>query len=456
MRVPGVSVPASRELLRAWQAVLGKLQFELNAQTFEAWFRDSRPLGVQDGRLYVETRDNLALPWLNERLAFIARRVACDVFEQDLMVEFVGHGHTLDEEPDAATERADAAVVDDAPLPYARPRSADAPLIGRVNRRYVLDQYLETRGNRFALDACSSMLNDDELAPPAIAVWGAPGMGKTHLLHAVAQQAHAAGWATACLNAEDFTSRYQAALRHKDTTGLQDGLRNVRLFILDDLQYLVGKPATQDELVFTIDAVCDGGGHVLVAGELHPRELQLPERLNTRLSSGVVARIEPFDTAERRRFVECVVRRSRSALPGWAIERIAAMGDVPARLVQGAVNAALGLQRIDRLDLERLDLELSRLALHEYAPASATADEIIDAVACYFGTTADDVRGRSRKPAIASARAAAAAALAERGNSLAEVATVLGGRHRSTVAPIVDRGRKLLDSDPGLRARIAG
>ena len=442
------SVPGSLDLARAWKAVLGRLELELNPRTFNAWLRDTRPVRLEGSRLLVETQDNLALPWLNERLAFVVHRALCAVFDADVHVEFVGHGYAANGHEPAEGDSAAPAAGDSS--------SSLRGLIGRVNRRHALDRYVPARGNRLALDCCLAVLGDNEFAPASVAIWGGPGLGKTHLLHGTAMRAQAMGWPTACLSAEEFTSRYQQALRAKDVEDFQSSLRSVRLFVLDDLQYLVGKRATQDELVHTIDAVCDQGGHVIVAGELHPLELDLPERLTTRLSAGVVARIEPFELQERRTFVECVARHLRAALPGWAIDRIAALGDVPVRLVQGGVHCAIMLQRSGMLEPGRLDLELSRLALTELTPAAATPEQVLEAVARQYDATASDLRGRSRKPSHSSARAVAAALLQERGKSLSEIASVLGGRNRTTISPIVARGKRLLEAEPELRSRLAG
>jgi chromosomal replication initiator protein len=451
VRVSGVSLLDSRELTRAWHAVLGRLELELNPRTFDAWLRNTRVQCCVDGRLFIVTEDNLALPWLNERLATVVGRAASAVLGEDLSIEFVGQREDATTPVLVRDEEGEPSLLPGAPWESSLPE-----LVGRVNRRHTLDIYLPARGNRLALESCLALLAGDECAPACIAVWGGPGLGKTHLLHGVALKARAAGWAVACLNAEDFTNRYQGALRAGEASDLQERLRGVRLLIIDDLQYLVGKHRTQDELVHTIDAVCDEGGHVLVAGELHPLQLDLPERLTSRLSAGVVARIEPLDMAERRAFVECLARRLRAALPAWAIDRIAALGDVPVRLVQGAVHCAVALQRCAMLDAGRLDMELSRLALSEFSPAAATPDQVLEAVAAYYGTTASDLRGRSRKPALASARAVVAATLHDRGKSLSEIAEFLDRRDRSTMSPVVTRGRRILESDPMLRTRLAG
>ncbi len=456
MRVSGVSVPGSRELVRDWQAVLGRLELDLNPRTFDAWLRGTRPLAVEDGKLIVECQENLAIAWLNERLSYVVRRAVSAVFGEELEVEFIARGssdRSNDAGADTACEEGSSATTSSS---SREPRISDARLIGRVNRRFGLDHYVPARGNRLALNCCMAILQEDEAAPGAVAVWGGPGLGKTHLLHGVAQRALSAGWPIACLSAEDFTTRYQAALRANDVASLQANLRGVRLFILDDLQYLVRKRATQDELVHTIDAVSDAGGHVVVAGELHPLEMDLHERLTTRLSSGVVARIEPMQHAERRALVESVARRLRAALPPWALDRIAAMGDVPVRLVQGAVHSAVALQQSDLLELGRLDAEIAHLTVTEYAPAGATPDEVLEAVARHFQASVDDLRGRSRKPALANARAVAAAILQEQGRSLAEVGELLGGRNRTTLSPIVARGKRMLEAEPSLRSRLAG
>jgi chromosomal replication initiation ATPase DnaA len=125
------------------------------------------------------------------------------------------------------------------------------------------------------------------------------------------------------------------------------------------------------------------------------------------------------------------------------------------RALQGAVHSAFALERAGMLDLRRLDAELTRIAITEAAPAPCADRLLIEAVARHFEASMEDLLGRSRKTRVAEARAVAIAALRDRGRSLTQIAELFDGRNKSTLSPLVERGRALLADDPDLRLRLA-
>ncbi|MBI5948895.1 MAG: ATP-binding protein [Chloroflexi bacterium] len=435
----GYRTSEDQALAHAWQAVLGRLEVELTSQNFDTWLRETRALRMEETTLVVEAKSAFACDWLNRQLATVVRRAVSHVLESEPEVLFVPR----------RVDGASAALF----APCAAPAPAST-VVGCVKKTHTFESYLRADGNGLAVDRCLSLFDPAGFPMSPIVIYGSPGMGKTHLLHAAALQAANAGWPVACLSAEEFATRYLGSLRRGAIDDFQASVRNVRLFVLDDLQYLAGKKGTLDELVHTIDYVTNTGGHVVIASEQHPADMGLPERLESRLSSGVVTRIEPFGAADRRAFIERRAREARAALPSWAIERIGGLNALSVRALQGAVNNAITLQWGGQLDMRRLDAELTRVAVSEVM-GGCPDTEVIETVARHFQLTRDDVTGTSRKPAATAARATAAAALRERGRSNSEVGAVLGNRDRTTIPALAERGQQLLAADPNLRAKLA-
>lgn len=436
------TIPASsrRDLVESWQAILGRLQLDLNPLNFNGLARETRPLRMEGNAIVVEARSTIARDWLDRQLGVVIRRAICHVLGDDADVEFVAPG-----------ERPAPALPEESEPVNARA----GKILGSLNCAFSFEQYVAGEGNRLALDCCMALLDPEQARISPVVIFGAPGLGKTHLLHAVACRAAGTGWPVACLSAEEFTTRYQNAIRTNTAGEFKEAIRAVRLLAIDDLQYLAGKKGTQDELVHTIDAVTNAGGVAVVASEAHPFDIGLPERLASRLAGGIVTRVEPFMGAERRAYVDHLARALRISLPAWAIERIAGAEVPSVRLLQGAVHAAVALQRCNRLDVQRLDAELTRLTVAEWSRRGKGDLVAIEAVARYFEVTLDDIAGRSKKPVMTAARAAAAAALKGRGRSLADIGALLGKRDRSTVSDLAERGRAIIEEDAELRALLA-
>jgi len=427
----------ARELARTWRGIVAHLQLEVNPAGFDVWFDGTRPLSLTEQELLVEARSSFVADWLNDRLAHVVRGVAAKFLEGDVHVRFVPAGSA----PASACQ-----APSDAP---------SGTLVGEVNRRLTLDGYLHAAGNYLAVQCGRAVLSTDEPAVTPVAIWGPPGVGKTHLLHALANAALSLGWAVACLSGEGFANRYAGAVRRKEVETFQASIRSVRLLVVDDLQYLAGKPGTQDELTHTIDAVINGGGYVAVAAETHPLELNLPARLTTRLAQGIVACIEPLAFPDRRAFIQETARRRHAPLPAWCVDRIAQVPAPSVRVLLGAVNGAIMLDRCGLLDPGRLDAELARIVVCDAASGQRDAETILAEVARRYQTTPEALAGSSRSRTDAEARAVAAALLQESGRSLSEIGKVFD-RDRTTMGPLATRGRKILESHPALRAQLAG
>lgn len=431
-----------RDLSWDWRTVLGHLEVELPAAAYDTWLDGSRAIGIDEGTLLVAPRSAFLCDWLNERMARTVERTIAEVLKEELAVRFVWPSAL----PGEATPRCSGS---------GDITSTRAPLVGSVNARFTFERYLQAEGNEFAYQACARLLDPGALPMTPVFVYGSPGVGKTHLLHAAAARAAAAGWGVACLSAEQFTNRYVHARKQERLAVFKAELRSVGLLVVDDLQYLAGRESTTEELGLTIDEISNAGGKVVLASEVPPYEMSLPQRLVSRLMAGVTALIEPFGIDERRAFIEWLAREQRVALPVWAIERIAGCEVPSVRVLQGAVNAAVLLQQSGKLDLRRLDASLMHLTAVAVAPPSLGDKELVERIAKHFQVTFEELVGRSRSGSVGEARAVAAAALHNRGRSFAQVGAMLSGRDASTVKGICQRGLVLIDSDPLLRSQYA-
>jgi chromosomal replication initiation ATPase DnaA len=204
-----------------------------------------------------------------------------------------------------------------------------------------------------------------------------------------------------------------------------------------------------------MEAVKNAGGHVAFASERHPFELPLLERLRSRIGEALITEITPFEAEERRAFVECVARRQRVALPGWAIDRIANCGVASVRVLLGCVRAAAGLEHSQQLDARRLDASMTAVAGAD-AAADLGEKDLLGRIANYFSVATADVESRKRGKQLSEARNVAAALLHGRGYSLPRVGAVLGGRDKSTAHDMVKAGKAVIEERQDLRDLLAG
>ncbi|MCC6959727.1 MAG: AAA family ATPase [Dehalococcoidia bacterium] len=428
-----------RTLSRGWQGVLGRLELEINRHNYATWLAGTRALRIEGTALIVQARSVMTCDWLNRQLRVVIERAAMQAFPSITSVQFVVPG-------EAAAEPVEAA----APAAYAAPT-----VVGIVNPHFTFDGYVTANGNLVAVRSCEDLLAAAEQQVSPVVVYGPPGMGKTHLLHAVAGRARDLGRRVACLNADDFTNRFYAALKSGRGEDFKAAVRAVDLLIIDDLQSLATKKAAVDELVNTMEEVTNSGGHIVIASERSPFELGLPERLESRLAAGIVTRVERFDCGEQRAFVEAIARRRRVSLPGWAIDRIAATRASSVRELLGRVHEAIQLERLGRLDMAALDARVAGNAVVEAAQEHIRHAALLTRVATYFDVASESLRGRDRGTRVSTARAVAAAALKLQGASVREIGELLDGRDPSTIQSLSTRGKKLIAEDTALAAALS-
>lgn len=429
-------------LARTWTSVLGQLEVELNRPVFETWVRGTRFVSYDDTSeiATIEAANSFACTNLQERFPLVVLRALQTRLSNVRDVQFI--------EPLArrsAPERP-AAVPNQTPEPIGR-------LVGAVNCGFTLDRYIDATENKLARSSCLALLSSTAQKVSPVVVYGPPGHGKSHLIHALGNEAMRRGRSVACLSSEQFANHFITAMKADNIEEFHHSMRSVDLFILDDLQYLTGKKATANELVHTMDAITTAGGSVVIASESSPKELTLPARLISRLASGLVTRIGYLDRDARRRFIAQVTATFGTELPGWASERISSIEGLSVRTLQGAVNTAMHLERNGLLDLASLDTQLTETIMSAALPAERTARDIIDEIARHFATTFDEVIGRSRHRQATSARAVIAFVLTQRGVSQGAIAEMLGKRERTTVRDMLVRGERLLQEDESLRRR---
>ena len=436
--MPPTSAPAvDRDLTLQWAGVLGRLEVELNKHNFTTWFKGSQPLRLEGSTLVVAASSRHVCTWLNEKMLMLVERAMVQSFPAGTSVRF---------------------VAPDTPDVEARPSGPAKPpagyVIGKVNCAYTFEDYVRADGNRLALQVCQDLAYGRDTRFNPVVIFGSPGMGKSHLLHAMACEAERRGGVVVLLTAEEFVNRYMDAWRGKRLPQFHAEMRAADLVLIDDLQQITGKDASQHELVETFEAVTNAGGAIAIASEKDPAELPLVERLKSRLQMGITCEVRPFARDERREFVERHARRHRVSLPGWAIDRIAASGATSVRVLMGAVNAAINLERNQMLDPARLDEHLARAVISDARTEASGERQLLERIARHFEVALCDLLGRAGGSAEKEARAVAVAALQKRGRSLTQIGHEFDGRDKGTLSVLGKKGRELLKADETLRSLV--
>lgn len=423
-----------------WARVREELRTEVPDFKFAIWLEPLELAGVDDSTLFVRAPDHIRT-WVRDRYLPMVRDAARRGLYPDASVEIV----------DERWQAPEAAAV-------AGPNTGGRG--GRLIPKYTFDQFVIGRGNRFAHAAALAVAELPGQAYNPLFIHGRPGIGKTHLLHAIGNfiTLYGSGLRVRYATVEEFTSEFVAAARARDTSGFKQRFRDVDVLLLDDVQFLAEKTRTREELFHTFNELHASGRQLVMTSDREPEQLtELEDRLGERFASGLVVGLDPPDLQVREAILAKRARTDDVTAAPELIHEIAtrvttSVRALEAALIQVVAHASLrGEQASPALARAILrDLPVRRA---ERAPPTPAA--IIAASANQFGVAHDAVVARDRRPTVARARKVAmylTRTLTKR--SLPEIGRDFGGRDHSTVLHAVRAVTTDLRRDPALAQAV--
>ncbi len=422
-----------------WNRVREELRADVADFTFHIWLDPLRLAAVRDTAVFVTAPDHIRT-WVRDRYAVRLQAAVRRGYRPDATVEVVA--------PDWEPGPSDGA--DPAPAPRAQQR----PLLAK----YSFEQFVIGRGNRFAHAAALAVAEQPGHAYNPLFIHGRPGLGKTHLLHAIGNyiSRHEPGMQVRYATVEEFTNEFVRALKEREMAAFKGSFREVDVLLLDDVQFLAEKARTEEELFHTFNALRDSGKQLVMTSDRPPDELEsLEQRLGERFGSGLVVSIEPPDITVRRAILEKRARLDGVAAGSDLIDEIAARVSTSVRALEAALIQVVAYASLRN---ESPTPEVARRLLKRIAPAPGdpcSVPTIVAAAAEVFEVRPEQLVARDRRPAVARARKVAmylARELTEQ--SLPEIGRGFGGRNHSTVLSAVRSIDTEVHRDPELAMTV--
>ena len=425
-----------------------EMRGELTDFIFHVWIEPLRPAGQVGDTLFIAAPGHVR-GWVRERYGGLLRKAARNAGGAHLRVEMVGQ----DWSPPAAAE--------------PEPRSSVAQSVG-LNPKYTFEQFVICDANRFAHAAALAVAEMPGQAYNPLFLHGPPGLGKTHLVHAIGNYIarYGDGLSVRYATVETFTSEFVGALRSEGAAAFKSRFRGADVLLIDDIQFLGSKEKTGEELFHTFNALYETGRQLVFTSDRRPAELaELEARLRERFECGLVVPVERPDPAARE-----VILRKRMVHDGVqmtddAVGELARRVGSSIRALEGALIrvVAYASMRGEAATLETVRSVLGRLPeASSEPPRGATLESIQDAAAETYGVSRDRLLARDRTPQVAIARQVAmylARELTDEtlpaiGRSFARNhATVIHAHKRVSAA--VAAGGPASDTVDMLRARLA-
>jgi chromosomal replication initiator protein len=431
-----------------WQAVLHKLSSQVGKQSYETWFSGMEVLRFDAGEVELGVANRFIREWVSDHYLAAIREAVGEVTGGSPEIRFSISGKAF-REMRAQQEK------ELPPTPAPAPRAGTTP---SLNRDFTLDEFVVGPSNRLAQAACVGVVETPASVYNPLFIYGDSGLGKTHLLQAVcrATLAKNPGAKVMYVSCEEFVNGYISAIQAQRIDQFRARYRQVDMLVIDDIHFLTAKAKSQDEFLFTFDALHNLGKQVVLSSDAHVKEIaSLQSKLVTRFVSGLVARIQPPDYETRVAILRHKAQKCGLRLSDDMFDEIARQVDRNVRELEGALKKLAALASLDGGDPSPA---LVRLALRELTTSRdgpVTLKEIAKAVQGEFGVTIPDLRSRKRTRNILRPRQIAmfvAKHVTE--HSLAEIGAFLGGRDHATVVHSAKRVRAELAKDEGYRRTV--
>ena len=419
-----------------WNSVLDILRQSVTETAMNTWFADCEPVELHDGCLTICAQNDFKRNIISERFADSIRGALRDLFSGEFDLQILTREELDELEGEAPAEDTDL------------PEMAG----------YTFDHFVVGPSNKFAHAAAVAVSEKPGKAYNPLFIYGNSGLGKTHLLLAIGQAIHhrTPEAKIAYIKGDEFTNQMIASLREGTAEDFRTKYRGVDLFLVDDVQFIAGKQATQEEFFHTFNNIYEAGHQIVITSDRPPIEMnKLDDRLRTRFEGGLMCDVQPPDMETRIAIIRNKASQLCMNLSDEVVEYIAESLTANVRQIEGVVNRLTAYKDLleDSITIESVKRAIKDvIRMGDYIP---TPDVIIEETARFYSLTPEDLRGQNRSKNTAMARQISMYLIRTITNlQLVEIGKEYEGRNHSTVLQSIRKVENLLRTDPDMSSIV--
>ena len=445
--------------LEVWTRLLDRARLELPEQTFRTWLEPTEPLTLEGNTIVVGSPDQFAADWNESKHAELLTSLAPVALGHPLSVVFRVH------EERRTRNQMDLFVAPPASLATST-RQRSGSISAQLSDRYTFEHFVIGKSNELAAAAAAAVSQAPGKVYNPLFLYGDTGLGKTHLMQAVAHDVMVRFPDTRItfIGTEQFTNEMIGSIQTRTTQDFRRRYRETDLLLVDDIQFLKGKEATQEEFFHTFNALYEAGRQIILTSDRPPSEIPgLEARLVSRFQWGMVADIELPDLEHRIAILrnKALIDHLEMTIPEDVIRFIAEHVRSSVRELEGSIIKLLAYASLKHREIT---VDVAREALRDKlrpgepaggAFSGLNVQTIQQTVAKEWGVTPEGLRSKTRTKALTTPRQVAMYLIRNLlGLQLVEIGAAFGGRDHSTVIHSLERVLGTMKEDPSFAQRV--
>jgi chromosomal replication initiator protein len=426
-----------------WEQILSRLQEEIPTTSFQTWFSQAQHLSLGEDVLAIQVPDSFTKGGIERRYRTLIEKTATTICGKPIRL-------------DLRVSHPSPSVLDPPTLPQEHTSSFQPRNMLPLSPDYTFDQFVRGPSNHLAYAASMAAAEAPGKAYNPLFIYGSVGLGKTHLLQAIGNFVVASSQPKAIVytTSERFAIELINAIRTNTTAAFRERYRRIDLLLIDDVHFLEGKEATQEELFHTFNELYGNEKQIALSSDRSPEKLSgLQERLVSRFRWGLVSDIQPPNLETRIAILREKANARRIRVDDAVLELVASRITSNIRALEGALIKALAYAELQGVELTTDSLE--EMLPEEGKREVLTVDHIKEEVASRYHLKRHDLEGSSRKKEISQARHIAIYLVRElTPHSFPAIGKAFGNRDHTTAMHSYLKIKDLLEDTPLLHAEI--
>lgn len=389
------------ELEQLWKNALGEMELKISRANFATWLKSSRILDKQESVLTIALPNNFAKEWVADKyhkdLLGIIRNFDDSVKKLEFMV--------VSEEA-IAVKKPTVEKVENSENQINLEFKIDPDT--NLNGRYTMSTFIVGPSNELAHAAASAIVEDVGNKYNPFFVYGGVGLGKTHLIQAIGNEVkerYKGKIRCKYVTSEKFTNDVVWSIRNKRTEDMRKRYRDIDLLIIDDVQFIGGKAATEEEFFHTFNTLYENNKQIIISSDRPPMQIPtLEERLRSRFEGGLIADISIPEYEMRVAIIKAKLQERNKSLNDDIVDLIAKKVKKNVREIEGVLTKLLFFQEKKQIDIGKKAAEdIIDKSIQSFSKPVSDA-QVLNAVAEFFSVNMDDLTGRCRRKEVVEPR----------------------------------------------------